>query len=228
MDESRNLWKIQMVKHHLRKTNHKVYQKFQFNILFYFRPRDSDKKDKKTSKAIADNVNNAHEIQADEQQRSSGLEKDHKRINGKSFQGQELSEKSINTHKSQDVINFGAGKKPSIGERNTRYEYFNNFNQVPKSVLEKIRPLTLGLKSSSKLENSTEDPVADEEDDTPEERRDNIFLGLNKRLPVPAFRHQSTGVAGVGHNNIQNINNNIFNNILDNIESNRNPRASSQ
>merc|ERR1719312_1226227 len=57
--------------------------------------RDSDKKDKKTSKAITDNVNNANEIQADEHRRFNGLEKDHERINGKSFQGKELSEKNI-------------------------------------------------------------------------------------------------------------------------------------
>merc|ERR1719483_1387097 len=30
---------------------------------------------------------------------------------------------------------------------NTRFDFFNNFNQVPKSVLDKILPLTIGIKS---------------------------------------------------------------------------------
>ena len=117
---------------------------------------------------------------------------------------------------------------------NIKFEYFNNFNQVPKSVLNQIRPLTLGLKSQEAKETQ---PEKSAEIANPQEipaKPDNIFLSINSgnRLAIPgsdsvkAFGHQNREAAGDDHERIRNINQNIFNSILGNIGDKRSPRSS--
>ena len=125
-----------------------------------------------------------------------------------------------------------------------KFEYFNNFNQVPKSVLNQIRPLTLGMSSSQpdninsiKSQDFTSEPDMFLE---AQKNEDNIFLSINSgnRLTVPGkvkgkfggqvvdFKKQNSDFARAQHEQISDINKNIFNSIVGNIEEKRKPRSS--